>query len=1748
MPNDAIQIEESGLFDREWYVAEYPDVVLSGMDPLEHYLTYGAELSRNPGPLFDVNVYLDRYADVAQVGIDPLLHYIRFGRAEGRKAFPVARGPMLRAPIAKKAGRVAVVLHAHHLESISEVLDHIDTIGVCDLFVTTPHSAETGAIEEIVERHPDARIFTFPGSDCDTGPFISIWKEIEDYEICCKLRTERKATREDETRRRICFDAMLGSEGVVSDILACFDREPRLAILGPECMYKSGAMVAGIDEQRMRSLEVMMRTEPPPIDSPDWGFFAGSVFWFRPALTAALGRLRGLDFGRENCSDDRDVTDAVERLFGSRILSPDRKIGLARRNPKGGISLHVENTPATPDREPYVDTLEKYANVVADPSSVIGALDEADHEEAKLSGWLAARGDVRPRRAVLEFDGRRNFRVICDAPRADLAAEGVDGDRHAFQFVVPAEFEDGLHHDVALIDALSGERIATRKIRWTPKLPDLDKLTSHVPEVETVVVLTGDLDRDIGLLMSDLDHLGQRFDLILPASAELSVDDETCNDVFRVPTSTVVSRAVFLQLANSGFLCKYRNICWVDFGAFPTEAFGIGRDDARLVRDDVAVAATTVVRQDVATWSPDRKSFVASALERIQRSRDDFGEVDVGRGILWIAPLLLWQLRACRLDPLVLLEQTDGSATISGLLSLFARSGDMTVTSIAAARHSAQSHERLSDEIGTLKAIAFLVPESPPVPESDRGSSAIVGESTDVVRGRPLFRNHDQPKLPADLAFDDLPRSEAPAARTALARRHGLSGFCCLHRPDGDGIDRRIAEMLASPDDDMPFCVCVTNEGGSPHGDEANRSAPAASPTSNEGIDDVVGLMRDPRYIRQDGKPVLVLHRTEERPDWTGLATRWRRACRDAEIGEIHICAVRFDENPFDVSAADLGLDSFVQFPPYEPTLPDTAQSIRDLVPDFRGRILDYDAMIDGDLARFAKGTPAFVHRGVVPSWDETARRDREARIFVGATPLRFRAWLRTITRQVHDEGKDRDLVFVGAWNDWRNGATLEPDRRYGLGHLEALRSVFGEAAPVRHTPRRPEDQSMATGLNFSDMTCHIGARADDPAWPTVLLCAHLAGKKIFGGERSFIDILDGLQMLPINIVVTLPGNAPYQHRDNPSDSDISVRYVAEVRARSSAIWVFPYAWFRDRPIDEDSVLRFSEIIVRHGVDIVHTNTIMLWEPLIAARRLGRKSVIHARELIDHDESLAEFIGLPAAEIKKRVVANCDFLIANSRETANTYSHPKTFLVPNAVDTTELDLPNELGEKIRFGLVSSNIAKKGIYDLVECAKICHETVPNAEFVVIGPDNDLITSLKSAVEKGELPSNIVFAGYKKTPREAMSEIDVLMNLSHFAESFGRTIVEAMAARRPVIAYDWGALPELVRDDDNGFLVPYRDVDSLAEKVRLLCETPSEIERMGNVGRITACRKYSRLSFTKRMIDAYDTILDDQPLHDRPLPLTVVVPIYNASYDVEICLALLAENVHRLEARVFLVDDGSTDPRIGEILNLYSRDERFRVIRNIENIGYTGAINKAIRYAPGNDILLLNSDTIVTPGWIAGLRSVAYSRSGVGTVTAMSDNAGAFSFPIAGQSNPKPPHMSHNDYARHVISHTALVPPVEVPTGSGFCMYIRGALIDEIGLFDENNFKKGYGEENDFCMRALNAGWINLVSTSTFVYHRKSASFGSAREELVRQSAAVLARLHPTYESRVKEVFSAAPMSALRAAASAAVASLRGAPPP
>jgi GT2 family glycosyltransferase len=256
---------------------------------------------------------------------------------------------------------------------------------------------------------------------------------------------------------------------------------------------------------------------------------------------------------------------------------------------------------------------------------------------------------------------------------------------------------------------------------------------------------------------------------------------------------------------------------------------------------------------------------------------------------------------------------------------------------------------------------------------------------------------------------------------------------------------------------------------------------------------------------------------------------------------------------------------------------------------------------------------------------------------------------------------------------------------------------------------------------------------------------------------------------------------------------------------------------------------------------------------------------------------------------------------------------------------------------------------------------------------------------------------------------------------------------------------------------------------------------------------------------------------------------VIPVFNAPDELHVCLESVASTLPP-EADVLVIDDASPDPAVAAVLNHWknSGPAAWRFRANEANLGFVATANRGLQSCP-NDVILLNSDTRVTPGWSEGLQRCLASDERIATATPWTNNGEIASLPEFCSVNPVPPDAS---LVARVIARSGKPAYPEIPTAVGFCMAIARRAVDRIGLFDEAVFGRGYGEENDFSRRAARQGWRNVLCDDVYVVHLGGCSFGPAGLRPDESSMQRLLSKHPDYLALVQAFIVADPLSARR----------------
>lgn len=264
---------------------------------------------------------------------------------------------------------------------------------------------------------------------------------------------------------------------------------------------------------------------------------------------------------------------------------------------------------------------------------------------------------------------------------------------------------------------------------------------------------------------------------------------------------------------------------------------------------------------------------------------------------------------------------------------------------------------------------------------------------------------------------------------------------------------------------------------------------------------------------------------------------------------------------------------------------------------------------------------------------------------------------------------------------------------------------------------------------------------------------------------------------------------------------------------------------------------------------------------------------------------------------------------------------------------------------------------------------------------------------------------------------------------------------------------------------------------------------------------------------------------------PRPVSIVIPVYRGLKTTLSCIESVISGRSLPEENIIVVADASPDPDLVKALNRLAKDGQIFLKTEKINKGFPASVNTGIRAAFGQDVIVLNSDTLVPPGWAATLQSSVYKESNIGTASPLSNDATIFSYPKSDVRNPM---LSLDDICAVslIASNVNKEEVVDVPTTHGFCMYIRSSCLKEVGLFREDVFGQGYGEENDFCMRARALGWRHVAVPGVLVGHVGSQSFADAKAHLIRRNLGILNRLHPGYDKLIQDWLNQDPLGISR----------------
>jgi glycosyltransferase involved in cell wall biosynthesis/SAM-dependent methyltransferase len=818
-----------------------------------------------------------------------------------------------------------------------------------------------------------------------------------------------------------------------------------------------------------------------------------------------------------------------------------------------------------------------------------------------------------------------------------------------------------------------------------------------------------------------------------------------------------------------------------------------------------------------------------------------------------------------------------------------------------------------------IKAIAFYLPQFHPIPENDRWWGKGFTEWHNVARGRSQFAGHYQPHLPGELGFYDLRLLEIQRRQIELAKMYGLHGFCYHHYWFGGTrlLRQPLDQLLANADLDFPFCLCWANENWTRRWDGLDDEILIAQQHSPEDdlafIEDIEPALRDPRYIRLDGRPLLIVYRPALLPNAKETAARWRSYCRDRGLGDPFLVSTQaFDRcNPH-----EFGFDAAVEFAPNNMDAPKITSQVPLVNPEFHGDIYDYRYLVEYS-RRYQRPADYRLYRSVTPMWDNEARRPGRGAVFAHASPALFGEWLENACRYTAEHfASDRSFVFVNAWNEWAEGAHLEPDRSYGYAFLQTTADTLRKFPSVRSRP-------------------------------SIVVVSH---------DAHF----HGAQHTALHLAKTLSNSLGY---------DVEILLCGDGILRRDFEAVGPVHDFSPVTTTREARERIVQEVYDRGARIALANTSVVGESveLLKAAGFAVVSLVHELPGLIRAYGLETSIATIARDADYVVFAanviRDQFQQLTGLAPEKSVIRPQGLLAHNHYSGRLADAKREVRGRLGLPATTRIVLgvgyadyRKGLDLFVEVGLQLAERVQDMTFVWVGHhDAQAFSGAMARITEAGLESLFLFPGLVEEPDIFFAGSDVFL-LTSREDPFPSVVLEALDARIPVIGFEGaGGFVELLARGC-GVLVPYLDTGAMTDALHRLVDNPDEQHRLGARGHEIVAREFSWIDYTR---DVVGLVAPPRP------KVAVVVPNYNYAHHLPTRLRSIMRQTYPPHEIIFL-DDCSSDQSV-EVAEATLREGNipFRIIRNDVNQGCYRQWLAGISAATGDLVWMAEADDDCAP---------------------------------------------------------------------------------------------------------------------------------------------------------------------------------------
>jgi len=826
------------------------------------------------------------------------------------------------------------------------------------------------------------------------------------------------------------------------------------------------------------------------------------------------------------------------------------------------------------------------------------------------------------------------------------------------------------------------------------------------------------------------------------------------------------------------------------------------------------------------------------------------------------------------------------------------------------------------------KVLAYYLTQYHSFPENDKWWGTGFTEWTNIARGVPRFKDHYQPRIPRDLGFYSLTDIETIRKQATLAQLAGIYGFVYYYYWfNGKRLLERPLELfLKNRDINMPFCLMWANENWTRRWDglegEVLVSQDYLPNDDDRLLADFNRHFKDPRYIRIQGRPLLMVYRPRLIPDTANVIARWRL-----------IFEKRFKENPIIIMSQSFddhdptrnGMDGAIEFPPHKLTkhVPLVSSEVTILDDTFSGQIYSYDDVVKYSINEPSPTFPLI--KTAVPSWDNDARRQGSGLVIQGSTPQKYEAWLSSLVDSAQKNAFFGEaFVCVNAWNEWCEGAYLEPDLHFGSAYLNA--TARAAAGLTRH--------------QSSPKVLLVGHDAFPSGAQHLLLNIGRILRSSFNIETEYL-LLDGGAMV-----------AEYK-------SIAPVTVLKQLGELAEALRTFRNKGFTSAIVNTAASGKAVTLLTTLKI-----RTVVLVHEL--PRILREKGLERAaREAIGS----ADRVVFASDFVRDKLAAAFQFDATDQRFLIRPQGSYKQIVeAPTEAAAFRKELGLSATDKLVLGVGYADL-RKGFDLFLHAWSLVQQKCSNVHFCWAGGiDPGLLEWLGIEIKRAEATGRFHLSGFRSDMQVLYSASSVYA-LTSREDPFPTAALEALSVGVPVVAFeDSGGIPGFLARERIGAVVPYGDLPAMARAIEEIITTgpsPSDRARMADIIE-------SQFSFSEYVRDLLR--LADPDLST----ISVAVPNYNYAHCLPERLFTIFDQNHPVE-EIIVLDDASSDESISVVFKIAEERQRdLSLVINEENSGSVFAQwVKAAEMATGEFLWIAEADDLSEPTFLSSLLTLMKS---------------------------------------------------------------------------------------------------------------------------------------------------------------------------